>query len=570
MEASSACYWGGQLVERVRFADAVQAALDAGIDAFVELGATAGLASCIESVAATQATALAVGHKDQGELRSAYECVAELWSAGLDVHLERLAPRAEPAAIPVTPWRRRRLWIEHRKAAWVSGSSASIADHLTGGRASAPAAMLIDQLLAELGGPQPGLTDVIVGAPLYVDAAGRRRLRVGAVDEDGFVSMLSAVPGDHDTAHLSARAEPQPRRTFDRVDLDAVAARCPTSVDPAQAYALLAASGFEMGPRMQALQAVQVGDRELIARLGTPPGGDRGAWIDPALLDGASHAVAAAFVGGPASSSPYLGFSIGSLAVWRPVNQACVAVIQLKSAEVGASVIRYDILLTDEHGELLAEIRDFAAKRLDSVPDEAPPEPGPHTTVRPVPLDSARPSRRPMSFWPSSIPSATAPAPRETRPSASHAEEYGSVQRDVSSVGAVVHASSVDAASHASSVGRAGLGEASGASAVRAAPTGGWDGERAPPPGAPRASGALVDVEAFLRQAVATRVRRSAATIGLDEPLSHLGLDSLKAVKVVRAAEARYGLALPATFLFEVRTLREAAAEIARRVREGA
>ncbi|MCK6551910.1 acyl carrier protein, partial [Myxococcota bacterium] len=85
---------------------------------------------------------------------------------------------------------------------------------------------------------------------------------------------------------------------------------------------------------------------------------------------------------------------------------------------------------------------------------------------------------------------------------------------------------------------------------------------RAPLPrgvSASRIDGAVDPILEHLRAEVALRVRRPAASISLDDGLARLGLDSLKAVELVAALERHHGISLPATLLFEVRTLREAA-----------
>ncbi len=506
-------YWSEQLLDTVQFSGAVTQALKVGIDLFIELSPTAGLSACIGAIAQTKATAVAVGVRGEDEVATALQCVGDIWSSGINIQLQRLAQgRTQPSPLVRIATQPRRLWLHAPVAQpppvqghWLEGGLvASIEDHRTGGKTTAPAALLVDQLLArnnsDIG---VGLARVLVRAPLELQVGQRRRVHIEQVSEALHFST-SDTSGEQPVLHLSAETVLEPPRTFDRLDLPAVRGRCPQVVAPEQLYSLLAASGFEVGARMRGVHRVQVSTRELIAELRTPVGGDSGHWIDPALLDGASQAVAACFIGESAALSPYLGFSMGSISIWKPVNESCVAVVQLRSSvEAAASVLRYDILLTSPQGELLAEIRDFSAKRYEPSGGSRLPVPRPRT-LRP----------QTSGFWgqsivPSSPPSvlpvpAAVPAAESGRPVFEPPPSRGPEPQVISS-------SSVD------------------------------------------------EVMACLRQEVSARVRRSAETIGLDEPLAHLGLDSMKAVDLVAALERRYQVTLPATFLFEARTLRDAA-----------
>jgi acyl transferase domain-containing protein/acyl-CoA synthetase (AMP-forming)/AMP-acid ligase II/acyl carrier protein len=485
-------HWVDQVVEPVRFVEAVQTALDLGVDGFLELGATAGLTTCVEAIVGHRASALPLGARDQDEHLTALRAMAELWSSGLPVRLDRLAcAQGGEASLPAWPWRRRRLWLDlpARVGPVVRtlryDDLPCVQDHQTAGLTTAPAALLLDHLLREEAGPSVGLTQVVVRAPLAIGQGGLRRLRIDASPSGELVASSTSAVGDRGVVHLTAQRLRAPRRTFAQLDLTASRERCPTVVEPEAVYALLASSGFEVGPRMRSVVAVRVGEDEVVADLRTPPGSDRGRWLDPALLDGASHAVAACFVGRRASSRPFLGFTIGSLAVWGPVRGACVAIVQLRSQiEPSATVLRYDIWLTDPSGILLAEVRDVTAKRTEPAEtveaDEADPAPRtmPALTMHPTPIS---------------------PAPRPHRP-------------------------------------------------VEPRPT---------PQAITATSTAREPLEQIVREVIGHRLRRPPDALPLDTGLTSLGLDSLKAVELVTILEARLEVALPATLLFEARTLRE-------------
>jgi acyl transferase domain-containing protein/acyl-CoA synthetase (AMP-forming)/AMP-acid ligase II/acyl carrier protein len=485
-----AAYWARQVVEPVRFVAAVQAALEQGVDGFLELGATSGLTTCVEAIAGRRATAIALCERDQHEQLTALRALADLWTAGRDVRLDRLSgTRGGHASPPPWPWRRRRLWIDPpahigpRVRTLRYDDLPCVQDHQTAGLTTAPAALLIDHLLREQPGPTVGLSQLLNRAPLALGPGSARRLCLETGVHGELSAWSTSAAGERAVLHLTAQRLVAPRRTFAQLDLDASRARCTQSVPAEAIYQLLASTGFEVGPRMRAVQAAWAGEDEVIAELRTPAGGDRGRWIDPALLDGASHALAARLVGRFSSSRPFLGFTIGSLALWQPVRGACTAVVQLRSAlDPHATVLRYDLWLTAPDGTLLAEARDVTARRADALTDDpVDVEPLDQPTRLALPLPSEAPPRRPRSLL------------------------------------------------------RAALSEAP------------------PPPPPPRPN--THALELLVREVIAARLRRSPDSLPLNGDLAALGLDSIKAVELAATLEARLGVHLPATLLFEVRTL---------------
>jgi acyl transferase domain-containing protein/acyl-CoA synthetase (AMP-forming)/AMP-acid ligase II/acyl carrier protein len=453
-------HFARQIREPVRFVDAVETALARGIDAFVELAPTPGLTACVDAIANGRALAIPLGQRDESELHGTLHAIATLWSAGLDLRLDRLAAaQTTPARLPAWPWARRRLWIDaptratSRSTPVIDGSLPSIADHRTAGRATAPAALLLDHLLSGVkrGEPTMGLRRVVIENPLALAPGEKRRL---LITETPLSVSTAPVKGGEATLHLRAELVSKPRRLFDRLDLDEIRRRCPREVTPESVYEHLRKTQFDVGPRLRAATTVHIGDGELIAELRTPEGGDSGQLIDPALLDGASQVLAALFLDSGAPPTPFLGFSMGSLSIWAPLRHSVLAVVQLRSrVEADTNVLRYDVFFCDPQGKLVAEVRDCSAKRGEPRVSEIP----------------------------HSAPSPTPQSPRDDQ------------------------------------------------------------------------------VLAHLCREVATRVRRPVSSVSPDAGLARLGLDSLKAVELAAALEAHYGVPLPATLLFEVRTLREAA-----------
>ncbi|MFJ7041977.1 SDR family NAD(P)-dependent oxidoreductase [Streptomyces sp. NPDC101112] len=84
-----------------------------------------------------------------------------------------------------------------------------------------------------------------------------------------------------------------------------------------------------------------------------------------------------------------------------------------------------------------------------------------------------------------------------------------------------------------------------------------------PTSSATSASGTAPEITALLRRLLAEALHRSPEDIAEDAPFLGLGLDSLSAVDLARRLERELGRPLPATLLFEYRTIGELAAHLA-------
>lgn len=408
------------LLRPVEFVGAVRTLRALGVDAFVELGATAGLSSCVRQILdadlrdahGADALVVACGARGEQDIGAPLRAAAALLEAGLPLQPSRLWPRSARAPVDLlgSPYQRRRLWIDAPAGGSIAPRAATlppvstaprlvlawelIRDHRTAGKSTAPASLLIDMVFDDVT-PALGaveLADVVVLRPLPLDADQCRDIEItlDPARAEGRLLRSSCAEEKAPQLHLSARVCKARGRVTARLDLDAIRARLQREVKGEAVYARLDASGFVMGPTMRAVQTVSVGDGELLAQLRLPVGGNRGRRVDPALLDGASHAVVTLFPEDAASGGArgmYLGFAIDRVRFHKPVHERCLAYVRLRvAASAGASSLRYDITLLKDDGEVLAELEDFAAKRVDSSPA---PVVAPRAEPRPS-LDSGR------------------------------------------------------------------------------------------------------------------------------------------------------------------------------------
>jgi myxalamid-type polyketide synthase MxaE and MxaD len=109
-------YWGRNLRQPVRFADAVSAMMADGISVFVELGPHPVLTQAVEQNAdalGQHASAIACGRREELVQASISSALARLWVAGAGPDWRKCLPRAANVlSLPLYPWQRERHWLE--------------------------------------------------------------------------------------------------------------------------------------------------------------------------------------------------------------------------------------------------------------------------------------------------------------------------------------------------------------------------------------------------------------------------------------------------------------------------
>lgn len=364
-----------QLREPVRFRETVERALELGYRHFVELGASAVLAPAVEATAAAkgiEVTVTPVQRRGPTGWDPALRAVARLFEGGQDVHFGRLlsGPAGTPE-LPGYPWRRRSMPVPFAMAQAAaarglrredehlitSTDRALFAAHLAEGRPIAPAAWMLDRLLARTS----SLADVLLLRPLEEDARRWRVVRDGTTWRFESRAAVGAW-----VTHLQARegTETPTAPALPPRPADAVA------IPVEEVYAALATRGLAYGPGLRTLRTLHRAGDELWVEL-EPTSEVEPARVDPGVLDGAFQALAAYMLkpehdGRP----PFLGFAFGRLRFEGPLTGRVRAHLRLKSRlspEVDA--LRADLALADASGRVLLSIEDFSAKRRsDSLP----------------------------------------------------------------------------------------------------------------------------------------------------------------------------------------------------------
>ena len=117
----SAAYWARGVREPVRFASAIAALLESGIELFLQIGPHPVLSAPIAECAATAnkpAKPVASMKRGMQERESMLRAAGDLYVDGCDLAWSRIAPAGRPVSLPPYPWQRKRYWLPDTAPNW--------------------------------------------------------------------------------------------------------------------------------------------------------------------------------------------------------------------------------------------------------------------------------------------------------------------------------------------------------------------------------------------------------------------------------------------------------------------
>lgn len=394
-------YWVTNMRRMVRFATAVQAALEDGYRVFAELSPHPLLTRALEQTAASRETpmaALAAMRRQQSMPDGLRELVVDLHSAGAAVDFSVLCPSGQLVDAPLPTWTHRRLWLsgggqdspthggctiavhpllganvhlheEPERYVWQAdvGTAAQpwLADHQIQTVAILPGAAYCEMALAAARavlGEASEVRDIrfeqallleeqtVVGASASVSSPGVATFTV-ETDEEGQQTR-------HATAVLHTAADEQPPA----YDLSAVLAVHPCDDDGAEVRNRVGQHGIQYGPAFTGLVTVHTGEAEartVLAEVALPRSirSQQDAYgVHPALLDACFQSVEA-HPAVQALGGDVLGLPLGvrRLRTYDSARNARYCYTRLVNADTTG--IEADIDVLDSDGAVLLTVQ---------------------------------------------------------------------------------------------------------------------------------------------------------------------------------------------------------------------
>ncbi|MEU6075142.1 type I polyketide synthase [Micromonospora sp. NPDC047074] len=400
-------YWVRHVREAVRFADAVDTLVEAGVGAFVELGPSGVLTAMAEdclagrSADAPAPVLASLLRKDRPEPRALLTAMAGLHADGVTVDWASQLGGGRRVDLPTYAFQDERYWLESTgrfvdvsraglgtaghpllgAAVAVAGedmvlltgrlaasSHGWLADHVVSGAVVVPGTALIE--LVVRAGDEVGtarVRELTLGVPLTLPADGgvRVQVQVGAADDAGARSVtVHSQPEDDPDAGWTRNAEGllEPARP-EEPGVDAWPPVAATEVDLADWYPAMAERGLTYGPVFQGLRRLWTAGAEVFAEVALPEdvaGAAVAFGVHPALLDAALHP-AGLLPAGAGGTGPTVPFAFEGV----QVHAAGAAVLRVRLTRDGSAV---RLVAVDEANRPVVSVDSLVLRELTGVP----------------------------------------------------------------------------------------------------------------------------------------------------------------------------------------------------------
>lgn len=404
-------YWVNNLRQPVLFAKAIEQVLESGCHLFLEVSPHPLLAAPIQQTArrlAQDITVLPSLRSQEDERALMLGSAAALYTAGYSLNWNKLCEQtAQCVPLPTYRWQKQTFWLGAEPTSHNSRTRSS--EHLLSG-----------QMLESAADPQTGIWDfdvsseafpflqdhcvqgaVVIPAAAYLEMAlvagrslypeanlflervefkqalvleeepGRLQLVISSRNSERAKFEIFSRPPDaephswmlHATGMLRVVATQQPPLYNAG---EAIFARPHQRLTQTQHYDLLARMGLEYGACFQGVEQLWQGDKEALGVVKLPDAlGEKIAGYDlhPAFLDSCFQVLAAAL---PDSlRQPHLPVGLDALQIYkRPkANAKAYASLRNPSGRSG-EVLKGDLVVFDEEGEILLEVKGLSIKPL--------------------------------------------------------------------------------------------------------------------------------------------------------------------------------------------------------------
>jgi acyl transferase domain-containing protein/NADPH:quinone reductase-like Zn-dependent oxidoreductase/SAM-dependent methyltransferase/aryl carrier-like protein len=401
-------YWWRNVREPVRFKTALEALLEEGYDAFLELSPHPVLSSAVLECGQKlkkKIVALPTLRRGERERAALLKSLASLYTLGRPVEWSSLCPpEGRLARLPHYAWRRERYWSESEESRRyrlgeadhpLLGHRVSVAaptwetevdlrvlrylsHHRLHGHVVLPATAFLEMALTaakELWGPGPTVVEEVQFHKACFLSEELPTVLNFAVDPDASTFNVVSKPPEDDrpwTGHVRGRLRPiQEKIDIQTIDVGAVRKRCPYELDGSESYPRFAARGLDYGPPFQGIEKVWGGDGESLSRIKAP--GEIAAELDsyrlhPAILDACLQTMFSVLPHG-GDTGVYLPVEIGQVRVYGRTTGEMWAHARLVEHDAISAVA--DVAVYDDGGKRVAEARAIRCRLLDDARAES-------------------------------------------------------------------------------------------------------------------------------------------------------------------------------------------------------
>jgi acyl transferase domain-containing protein/NADPH:quinone reductase-like Zn-dependent oxidoreductase len=403
-ELAESSYWRRHLREAVRFADGMRTLHTAGYRLFLEIGPRPLLSAMARRVLPADAVCLPSLRTDE-DWTQLNRTIRELYVRGVSIDWDGYDRDYERhrVALPTYPFERARYWVADAPPDAVSTQRAQdghpllgaplatalnavifsrsintralpyLSDHRKHGTTLYPATAYLEMGLQAaghlFGEGAHHFEDLVISDPLALAEGTDVEVQAIATPRDADTAefQLFSRGGSmdpwrqHATGTLRRAASASPS-----FDIAGIRGACARPLEPADYYETMRRDGHEFGPAFQVIRSVQCGENCAVGRLELDAH-ERGAAsryrLHPALLDGATQLIGAAFPPQPAGpAETYLPMTLERVTVYSRGHGSGWGVVQMRVADAATRTLAADIRLLDDDGNVVAVIEGMYLK----------------------------------------------------------------------------------------------------------------------------------------------------------------------------------------------------------------
>ena len=434
VEALDAEYWWRNVRHPVRFTDAVAQLIGEGYRIFLEVGPRAILQSYLTDglrSADVQGHVLKSLSRGQDDDDPFPTIAAHCHAAGYDwAASASFDGPSDPRGLPLYPWNRERFWFavtteaaelvnppfDHpllgfrqrdATASWLNHLDEQvlpwIADHAVEGVAVLPAAAILEMALAAArwrwpDAPALEVFDVELRRPMPFDKGRMRELRTVLQSDEGDWELASRSRLSGEPLAVYAVARVSAATDSRRIISGAGSVSAHRRIESESLYRLAHLAGLDYGCRFKTVTHVEIADpHNAIAYLDpSPVYEDLASYLlHPALLDGALQGLFGLLADRQHQMQGvgFLPWRFGRVRLSAPFGRV-PRQARLRLTRIGVRSISADIVLSDDSGDIIAELADCWFRRVELTRRRPVDERALRIDLIPVPLLDPGPPRK--------------------------------------------------------------------------------------------------------------------------------------------------------------------------------